>query len=165
METIEALVKRCTTRSFRKDPVSKQVIEEIVNAARLAPTAFNVQPWEFVVVTEQALRTRIAETTGHAPFIADAPVCIAVLCKGSAEFFLEDGCAATENILIAAAGADLGTCWVAGEKQDYAPTIVEMLGAPEEYCLISLIPIGFVGEAAEREPKRPLGDVLHWERF
>lgn len=164
MDAMDAIVNRRSVRSFASAPVPPEIAERIVDAGRLAPTARNVQPWEFVVVTDPGRRRAIAGLATTGPFIAEAPVCVAVLCRET-KYWLEDGCAATENIIIAARAYGLGTCWVAGEKKDYAGAVAVLLGAPPGYRLVSLIAIGYPREEAEPPPKRPLGEVMHWERF
>ena len=95
---------------------------------------------------------------------ADAPVCVVVLCKDGT-YYLEDGSAATQNILVAARAKGLGTCWVAGDKKAYADTLCELVGAPREYRLISLIAIGRPAQDDANPPKRSLSEVIHWDRF
>ncbi len=163
MDAIEVLKTRRSVRAYKRDPVPKNIIEDIVDCGRLAPTAVNIQPWEFVVVTDHGMLRRIANTADYGKFIADAPVCIVVLCRET-KYYLEDGSAATENILLAAWAHGLGSCWVAGDKKPYAAEICRMVGAPPGYRLISLIPIGYPAERPEKA-KRPLSDVVHWEKF
>jgi len=164
MDAMDALMKRKSIRSFTPAPVPVKIIETIVDAGRLAPTARNVQPWEFVVVTDPDTRRALARLATTGPFIADAPVCIAVFCNDT-KYWLEDGCAATENIIIAARAHGLGHCWVAGDKKPYAGAVSELLGVPSVYRLISLIAIGYGKEDPPAPPKRPLKEVLHWEKF
>jgi nitroreductase len=102
----------------------------------------NEQPWEFVVVTDKAMLSRLPELTGHAQFIASAAACILVVCQPTVHF-VEDGSAASEHILLAAHAHGLGACWVAGEKEGYADSIRAMVGAPEGYKLLCLIPVGY----------------------
>src|SRR5512137_9503 len=101
MDAILALKTRRSVRSYKPDPVPREIIEDIVDCGRLAASAINIQPWEFVVVTDGALRRRLAEATDHGRFIADSPACVVVLCRDS-KYYLEDGSAATENMLLAA---------------------------------------------------------------
>jgi len=105
----------------------------------------------------------IATTTDFGGFIADAPVCIVVISRDT-KYYLEDGSAPTENILLAARAHGLGSCWVAGDKKPYAADICRLVGAPPGYKLVSLIPIGYPTESPEKS-KRPLSDVLHWEKY
>jgi len=163
MDGLETLTTRRSVRKFKPDAVPRGLLERIVNAGRLAPTARNEQPWEFVVVTDATKRAKIARTTDYGPFIADAPVCIVVLSKPT-KYFLEDGCAATTNILNAATAVGLGACWVAGDKKPYAGRIVELCAAPPEMKLISLIAVGYPADIPS-PAKRSLNEVLHWETY
>ena len=163
MDAIEMLKTRRAVRAYTNEPVPPKIIEDIVDCGRLAATAINIQPWEFVVVTDPKLRRRLAETTNHGKFIADAPVCVVVLCQAG-KYYLEDGSAATENILLAARAHGLGACWVAGDKKPYASEICRLVGAPKGTKLVSLIPIGLPAESSEAS-KRPLSEVLHWEKY
>jgi len=164
MEALEAIRTRRSVRSFTANPVPREIIERIIDGARLAPSANNIQPWEFVVVTDQATRERIASLTDYGRFIADAPVCIAVFCKNT-RYYLEDGCAATENILIGARALGLSSCWVAGDKKRYAGEISKILGVPGSYKLISLLALGYSSIKASAYGKRELDEVTHWEKF
>jgi len=164
MDAIEAIEKRASVRSYRPDPVPREMLEELVDCGRRAPSAMAVHPWHFVVVTEKATLRRIAETTDYGGFIADAPACIAVFCENG-KYYLEDGCAAVENILIAAVARDLGACWVAGDKKAYADAIRDMLGAPANQKLIALLPVGYPAAPPKPRAKPGLDEVLHWERY
>lgn len=163
MDALEALRTRRSVRVYAERPVARELIESIVDCGRLAATARNEQPWAFVVVTDAAMRRRVAGLTDHGRFIADAPVCIAVFCRDG-KYYLEDGCAATQNMLVAARAHGLGSCWVAGDKKEYVGSVRDLLGVPKDYRLVSLVTVGY--PAAVPQPvKRPLDEVLHWERF
>lgn len=164
MDTLEAIKQRRSVRRFQPKPVSRELLAQLVDCGRLAPTAMAKEPWEFVVVTEEQLRKRVADATDYGKFIADAPACIVVFCKNT-KYYLEDGCAATENILVAAAALGLGACWVAGDKKSYADKVRRLLGVPESYRLVSLLPVGFPADRPARKQKRPLEEVLHWGEF
>lgn len=165
LSAIAAITTRHATRTYSHEPVPREVLETIIDAARRAPSANNVQPWDFVVVTNPETRKQIAELAEYGKFIADAPACVAVFCK-DVKYFLEDGSAATENILVAAAALGVQSCWVAGDKKAYAPKIAALLGVPEGHRLVSLLPLGYAANANEKPTaKRPLAEVLHWEKF
>jgi nitroreductase len=163
MDCIEALKTRRSIRAYTGEPVSREMIEGIIDCGRLAPTANNVQPREFVAVTEPATLRAIAGIAVFGGFIAQAAVCVVVFCKDT-KYYLEDGCNASQNILLAARAHGLGGCWVAGDKKPYADRIRKMVGAPEGYKLISLLSIGHPAEEPVKA-KRALAEVLHWGRF
>ena len=142
-----------------------ELIEQIVDTGRLAATGRGVEPWEFVVITDSETRKRLAGICDYGKFIDQAPVCIVVLCKDT-KYYLEDGSAATQNMLVAAHALGLGSCWVAGDKKHYADKVARMAGAPDGYKLICLISIGYpASDQPPRRSKRPLQEVLHWDCF
>lgn len=164
MDALEALRNRRSVRRYKPTPVPRDMIEKIVDAARLAASAVNVQPWEFVAITDPDMRKRIADATDHGKFIAEAPLCIAVFCKDT-KYYLEDGSAAAQNILVAATALGLGSCWVAGDKKTYSDNIRQHLAVPTGHKLIALVPIGYSDEPEKTRTKRELGQVLHYEKF
>jgi nitroreductase len=163
MDAIEALKTRRSIRAYTDQGVPREIIEDIIDCGRLAATARNEQPWEFVVVTDPERLRSIAQKTDYGRFIATAPVCVLVLCKQT-KYYLEDGSSATHNILVAARAHGLGACWVAGDKKRYADEIRREIGAPDGYKLVSMIPVGYPAEQPQKE-KRTLDEVVHWERF
>ena len=163
MDAIEALKTRRSVRAYQPHPAPRQVLADLVDCGRLAASAINIQPWEFVVVTSQETRQAIADLTDHGRFIAQAAACIAVLSR-PVKYYLEDGSAATQNILNAATAHGLGSCWVAGDKKAYASKIAELLSVPAELKLVSLVAIGHAAERPD-PPKKPLSEVLRWNRY
>lgn len=164
MDAFEALTTRRSVRVYDAGkPVPREMLEQLVDCGRLAASARNAQPWEFVVVTDPALRADIAALANHGRFIADAAACVAVFCRDG-DYYLEDGCAATQNILVAARARGLGSCWVAGDKKDYAPAVARLLGAPGGMKLVSLVAVGWPATVPS-PAKRSLDEVLHWEKF
>ncbi len=163
MDAIEALKTRRSVRAYKADPVPQDVLEDVVDCGRMAATAHNDQPWEFVVVTDREMLKRLGEATDHGRFIVNAPACVVILSKPT-KYYLEDGSAATQNVLVAAHARGLGSCWVAGDKKPYAAAVLQMLGAPPELKLVSMIPLGHPAETPSR-PKRPLPEMLHRERY
>jgi nitroreductase len=163
MECIEALKTRRSVRAYTGEPVSREVLEDIIDCGRLAATAINIQPWEFVVVTEGPMLRAIAVAAEYGSFIAQAAACVVVLCRDT-KYYLEDGCNASQNILVAARAHGLGSCWVAGDKKPYAEKVRKLVGAPATHKVISLLAIGHAAGERETE-KRPLSEVLHWEKY
>jgi len=163
LNAIEAMRKRRSIRTYAPQPVDRAIIEEIVDCARLAPTAMNDQPWDFVVLTDKEDLRIIPPILGHAQFIASAAFAVLVLTRPTM-CAVEDCCAATENLLIAAAAHGIGSCWVAGAPQAYAPSVARAFGAPDDRQLIAIVSFGYPAEEPVIE-KRPLADVLHWDRF
>jgi len=164
MNALEFLKSRRSTRSFSTKEVSRELILEILECAILAPTARNIQPWHFVVITKKETLNELALLSDNGRFIADSPTCIAVFCEET-KYYLEDGCNATMNILTAAHILGLGACWVAGDKKDYTESVKKLLSVPKNYNLVSLIPLGYFDEEPRLPSKKSLNDLAHWEKW
>ena len=163
MDALQALRTRRSIRKYEDKPIPKETLETIVDCGRLAASGRNEQPWEFVVVTDPKIKKKIAEATDHGKFITQAAACIAVFCRNTT-YYIEDGAAATQNILVGAWALGIGTCWIAGDKKHYANTIGDLVNAPDNTKLVSLIALGYPMEEPIK-PKRKLEDVLHWNSF
>lgn len=166
MDFTELMKKRRSIRDYSDQPIPKDALEKIVDAARFAPTARGVEPWEFIVITSREKLQKIAQIADTGKFIANAAACIAVFCSDT-KYYLEDGSAATQNILLAAAALEVGSCWVAGDKKPYAQEIANFLKLPPSVKLVSLVSLGYpkYTESFKITNKRPLKDVIHWESF
>lgn len=164
MDVFEAIKRRASVRRYSDKKVARELLEKLIDAGRRAPSGRNVQPWEFIVITDQTTREELASITNYGSFIADAPACIAVYCRDS-KYYLEDGSAAIQNILLAATALGLGTCWVAGDKKPYVNEISEILSVPHGYKLVALVAVGYPSGDVPVKEKRPLKEVLHWEKF
>ncbi|HEX2951715.1 MAG TPA: nitroreductase family protein [Armatimonadota bacterium] len=163
MDALTALRTRRSIRKYENRTVPREHLQTMVDCARLATTARGVQPWEFVVITNQHTREQLAAICEYGKFLSQAPAAIVVFCHDT-KYYLEDGCNATECLLIAATALGLGTCWIAGDKKPYADTIRQLVGAPEDAKLIAIITVGYPAESPSPQ-KRSLQDVLHWEKF
>jgi nitroreductase len=164
METFEALAKRASVRDYMNQPVPKDMLEKLVDAGRRAPSARAVEPWEFVVITERAMLDKLASIISTGVFLKQATACVVVFCQDT-KYYLEDGSAATENILLAATDLGLGTCWIAGDKKEYCEEVSKLLGAPAHLKLISLISVGWAVREPKQRKRRVLSEVLHWEKI
>lgn len=164
MDTIAAINARYSCRAYLDKPVPRPLLEQIIDAGRRAPSARKVEPVFFVAVTEPARRARLAELLEYGRFVAQAGACIAVYSHPT-KYYLEDGCIAAENILIAATALGLQSCWIAGDKKEYAGQVSQLLGVAAEDKLITLLAIGYAKEPGRQPEHRPLQQVLHWQQY
>ena len=164
MNTLDAIRSRCSVREFNDKSISDDLIEKIVDCGRLAPTARKEEPWEFIAITDKKLLKAVAGITDHGKFIENSACAIVVLCRVT-KYYLEDGCAATENMLVAASDLGVGSCWVAGDKKAYCQEIMNLLKIPAGYKVVSVIALGYPLKKTNPLEKRPLKDVLHRNSF
>ncbi len=146
MDFTTVIKMRRSIRRYQENPIPENILDEILACAVLAPTAKNTQPWLIGCVTDKKLLHSIADMLDYGKFVKDAEACFAVFCEKTEKYYLEDGCAATMNIIYAAAGKGVSTCWVAGDKKPYADTVRKLLNVPEKYALVSLVSAGYAAE-------------------
>ncbi len=161
MNALEAIGKRRSVRKYTGEPIPGKDLEKIVDAGRLAATGSNQQPWDFVVVTDRAMVARLKVA---AEWMEKAAAIIAVVMDPSSRWWVEDGSAAVENMLIASTALGYGSCWLEGDTLPHEEEFKKLLGVPKEKRLLTLVPIGVPAEEPTRE-KRSLQEVLHWERY
>ncbi|HTY52070.1 MAG TPA: nitroreductase family protein [Methanomicrobiales archaeon] len=155
---------RRSVRSFRDSDIPQDAIRDVLECARQAPTAANGQPWLIGVVREKETLAKIAGLTDYGKFIADARACFAVFGEKKAKYYLEDCCCATMNLILGLWAYGIGSCWVAGDKKPYAGAVRELLGVPDSYTLVSLVPAGYPADMAI-PPKKDLSAISFSERF
>ncbi|HDQ25158.1 MAG TPA: nitroreductase family protein [bacterium] len=165
MELFEAIKGRRSVRKYKEGAeIEKGVLERIVDAGKYAASARAVYPWRFVVITD---KSRIRELTGivgsNGAFMKDAAAVI-VVASEETKYYLEDGSAATQNMLLAAHSLGAGACWIAGDKKDYCGRVLEFVKAPEGYKLVSIISCGIPDETPVKE-KPSLEKLMVWEKF
>jgi nitroreductase len=165
MNIITTLIKsRHSVRKFKPDPVDEKVIRDVIECAALAPTARNVQPWLFGVIREKPLLKKIAGLAENGRFIADCAVCFAVFGEKKETYYLEDCCAATENLILALQAHGVTTCWVAGDKKGYAEAVRTALDVPEQYTLVSMVAAGSPAEVVLAK-KKDVDKLWFCEKF
>lgn len=144
MDVHEAIETRKSVRAYESKPVPKDVLMRVLEAAHLASSASNLQPWHFVVVTDAEKRKKLSEGR-FASFLVEAPVVI-VGCgdpKTSPRWYMVDVAIALENIVLAATSEGLGTCWVGSFDEE---KVKQMLNIPKDYRIVALLAVGYSRE-------------------
>ncbi len=167
---LETIYARRSIRQYQEKPVEKEKLEELLKAAMAAPSAMNIKPWEFVVVTQKETLDKIRASLTFGKH--NAPAAIVVCCNAAffkhpmaAKFWVQDCSAATENILLAAVGLGLGTVWLGVHPiHNYIKQISKILNLPENVKPLNVIYVGYPAEEkdprTQYDPKR-----VHWETY
>jgi nitroreductase len=151
MDAIEVILTRRSIRQYTPEPVPDAVITDLLRAAMSAPSAANQQPWEFVVITDRAIRDEIPRFHPYAAMLRQAPVAILICGNLKRETFkgywVQDCSAATENLLLAAHAKGLGAVWVGiYPLEDRVARLQKLLGLPAHVIPLALVPIGYPAE-------------------
>jgi len=142
MDVFEAIRGRKSVRAYIPTPVPKEKLERVLEAGRLAPSAGNVQPWHFIVVTDPEKRKLIAKSGRFAGFLAESPVVI-VGCgnrKASPKWHVIDVAIAMQNMVLTATEEGLGTCWVGSFD---GGLVRRLLKIPEHLKVVALLAVGY----------------------
>ncbi len=166
-EFIQTILARRSIRKYTDEPVRKEHIKTLLEAAMAAPSASNRKPWQFIVVTERPTLHALAEAHPHGKMLADATLCISV-CGDLTEmerYWAQDCSAATENILLAVTALGLGAVWLGVyPREDRVAAVREVLQLPEIITPLNLISIGHPAE--EKEPRTQYDETrVHWEHW
>jgi nitroreductase len=142
MDVFEAIQNRRSIRAYESTAVPKEKLNKILEAARQAPSASNIQPWYFIVVTDSEKRRKLAEGGRYAKFLVDTPVVI-VGCgdqEASPKWYTVDVTIALEHMVLAATSEGLGTCWVGSFTEN---EIKELLKIPKNFRIVALLALGY----------------------
>ncbi len=157
MEVFEAIRNRHSVRSYLTNEVSSEKLQKILEAARLAPSAGNIQPWHFIVVFDQQKRKKLSKGR-YAKFLVESPV-VLVGCgdkKASPNWHTVDTAIALQNIVLTATSEGLATCWIGSFDENQ---VRELLSIPERFKVVALLAVGY-----RREKLELTGKVLHFFR-
>jgi len=154
MDVLEAIKGRRSIRKYKKEAISEEQVTQILEAGRWAPSRGNSQPWEFIVLKNAQERADLAEAIPTGKFLAEAPLGIAVVVNPHTSKHPEqEGAAAVQNMLLAAHGLGLGTCWISVYGTDCEEKAKQLLQIPEEEWLLSVVSIGHPAETPEKGRK------------
>lgn len=173
METLECIRTRRSVREYEDKDVPNDLIGIILKAATLAPSAGNLQPWEFIVVKDKEKREELYEASYYQEQVRDAPVVIVVCAdldkassryghRGRTLYCIQDTAAAIQNMLLAAHDIGLGTCWVGAFDEERVKLIVKL---PENLRPVALITLGYPGERPKMPKRLPVSGVSWLDEY
>lgn len=169
MNTIDAILTRRSIRKFKDKKIANEVLEDILKSAMHAPSAYNEQPWQFIIIDDRKLLDEIPNILPNAEMCKTAVLAILVcadLTKEKAEnMYVLDCAAATQNIMLAAHDKNIGSVWVGIYfREKRIETCRKFLKLPEHIIPISLVPLGYSDEEIKKV-NRFKKDRIHYNSF
>jgi len=163
MDVFEVIEKRASVRQFGPVEVSDADLEKILDAGRRAPSGKNLQPLSYVVIRSKKTLEQLSRCQGC---IGDASAAVCIVADPEAsEYWLEDASAAAENMLLALKALGYDSVWIEGTLRRQEGFAKELLGIPAKSRLIIVLPIGKAAGASEQAQKKPLEQLVHWEKW
>ena len=182
MEFKVVVNKRRSIRSYKDKAVSDSQILELIELGHKAPTAGNIQPWEFIIVKNEENKRKITDTTFrgndfdgdlHQEWMMEAPVFI-VFCANRERAYARykekalktliylDLSACIENVILGAVDMGLDTCYISGFKEE---KLREVLNLPVSHEAVAVLTVGYAKEDGVSRPKLPINDLIYYEKF
>ena len=171
MKFIELAEKRCSIRGYKSDQVPEELLNEILEAGNLAPTAKNLQPFHIIVVRDSAKLNELAKSY-PAPFFREAPVVLVICTEASGGWTRDryagknycevDAAIAIDHMTLAAADLGLGTCWIGAFDPD---KVTDAMGLPEGVEPIAMLPLGYPNMEGLEKNRKPLKELVRYEQW
>jgi len=169
MELLELAKKRYSVRAYKPDPVEYEKLQGVLEAARLAPTACNLQPFQFIVIHTKGREADLRRIYSDSWFV-QAPIVICVCGIPSQSWVRQDGknycdvdvTIAMDHLILAAADLGLGTCWIGAFNPDAARKI---LGLPDDVEPIAFTPPGYPDEQPGYKSRKLMDKLVRYEQW
>lgn len=177
---ITAIRNRRSIRRYKEQPVSDQIVRQVIESALLAPSGRHTQPWHFIVIRDPKIKAQVVSVSGDQKWM-NAPVFIACIADIRAripegkhvvvdelspgkelKLVLRDTAIAIEHLVLEAVDQGLGTCWVAHFQQD---AIREVLNVPKDKYVVSVITLGYPDEVPADKARKGFAEVVHFEKW
>jgi len=166
MSFLDLARTRRSVRQYRPDPVPDELLQQVLEAGRWAPSAVNSQPWEFIVVTDPDVKQALYDLAGVLGLkwkqLLAAPVVIVVCARRLTPYSRDDCIFAGQNMLLCAADLELGTCWIGGFSER---KLKRLLSVPEGYLLPGMLTLGYPAHEPKPPPRRDLSEIVHHDTF
>jgi nitroreductase len=171
MGVLEIIRDRRSIRRYRRDPVPEETLSRVLEAARLAPSAKNLQPWRFIVVRDPATKAALAKASFDQVFMSEADIVIAA-CGLPREAYPRQGrfmnswpidlAIAVEHLVLQAAEEGLGTCWIGAFQESEAKVV---LGVPDGVRVMAMTPLGWPAETPPPRERKATEKIVSYERY
>ena len=169
MEFLELAKKRYSCRAYKSDPVEKEKLQQVLEAAQQAPTACNLQPFQLIVIHTKGREEELRHIYNSSWF-TQAPLVICACAIPSESWKRRDGknycevdvTIAMDHLILAAANLGLGTCWIGAFNPDSAR---EILGLPHNVEPIAFTPLGYPVDQLGRKSRKPLDEIVRYEHW
>ena len=165
MDVFECVSTLSSVRGFIKKEVPDEIVNKVIEAGRLSPSAHNEQPWEFILIRDKSTLKDLEKYCISGRFISQADFAIAILVDPNSKWYEIDGTRAAQNMALTGWNFDLGTCWIGRIDREGA---MKYLGIPSKWYILTILPFGYYDdrlyEGKSKFRKRP-AEVFHLDSY
>jgi len=169
MDFLKLAWERISVRGYRPDPIPDDVLNQVLEAGRAAPTAKNLQPFQIIVIHTEGREEELRRIYNKDWFV-EAPIVMVIAALRDEAYvgrrgkdYADVDCAiAMDHMILAATALGLGTCWIGAFEPDVAR---EVLGMPDEAEPIVFTPLGYPNDRGRVKQRKPLDQIVRWEKW
>ncbi len=172
-DLLDTMQNRVSVKKYMDEPIDREKIGKVLEAARWAPSAGNMQSWEFIIVEDDTLKRKLSQYSYNQEHVREAPVCIVILGdeekakskyeeRGSNLYMIQETAASMQNMLLMAEELGLGAAWVGAFNED---SVSELLDIPSELRPMAIITLGYPRERSNPPNKYRVTDVAYMNRY
>jgi len=179
MEVMEAIKNRRSIRKYKTDPIDDKALETVLRAARLAPSWSNTQCWEFIVVQDSGIKSKLADTLNDTNpamnAVRNAPLVIIACAElgksgyhdgvpvtDKGDWFMFDVALAMQNLVLAAQSIGLATVYVGRFN---AKEVAKILDLPQGHCAVAMTPLGYPDQVRDPRPRKELSEIVWYDKW
>ncbi|MDR0917331.1 MAG: nitroreductase family protein [Oscillospiraceae bacterium] len=168
MTVAEAIATRRSVRKYDSRPVDETLLREVLEAARISPSAANGQNWRFILVRDPAILAKLAVAADNQPSMIEAPAAIVALATASRDMSCGqptstvDCSIAMSYLILRAHELGLGTCWLG---RFFADKVRDALAIPDDAVIVAMTPIGYPAETPDARPRKAFDEVVSFDKY
>ena len=171
MDVADAVKARRSVRKYKSTPVPEEALKKVLNAARLAPSAANLQPWKFVIVMDEDVKRQLAAACNSMNWISRAPIVIVACANMDVAIAMIGGymnsapvdvAIALTQMSLVATSEGLGTCWIGAFKEE---KVAALLNIPKDCRVVSVMTLGYPDEAPGNPGRKNISEIVSYNKF
>lgn len=168
MDVLSTIQGRRSIRKYSNKPVEDEKLLKVLEAARLAPSAKNLQELRFIVAKDSKIREKLTEAIAQ-PFVGEAPI-ILVCCGAETSGVMKCGqprytidvSIATAYMILGAYEQGLGTCWLGSFDENMVKKVLDI---PQEVRVVAITPLGYPSESPSQRPRKELKEIISYDKY
>ncbi|MCD6517782.1 MAG: nitroreductase family protein [Candidatus Aminicenantes bacterium] len=171
MSVMDIMKSRRSVRRYKNKPIPEDILNKVLEAARIAPSGKNFQPWKFIIVRDREKREELAVASRNQAFVAQAPVVIAA-CGFPGKSYQHQGnymkswpidvSIAMDHLMLMAWEEGLGTCWIGAFRED---EVKRILSIPDDVRVLALTPLGYPDEEPRDRGRKELSEIISYDKY
>jgi nitroreductase len=162
MDVKTAIQSRRSIRKYENKPIPKEILEDLLESARIAPSANNAQGWYMIAITDKDILAKLVPMSGHQKFVEECSLYLVGVTEPGVYYSAVDMTIALDHLSLRALELGLGSCWIGDFESD---KLKQLLGIPAERDVPICMTVGFPAQSPAARKRKPLSQLFHKEKW